>query len=69
MYGRDATRAVLGRRRALAPTPLLGSPPPARAVSRLELLEAGDAVHDWRERMLDLHGEYARKAKGYPVWA
>jgi glutathione S-transferase len=34
----------------------------ARCVSPLPLLEAGDAVHDWRERMLDLHGGLARRA-------
>jgi glutathione S-transferase len=34
----------------------------ARSVSPLPLLEAGDAVHTWRERMLDLHGGMARRA-------
>jgi glutathione S-transferase len=34
----------------------------ARSVSPLPLLEAGDAVHAWRERMLDLHGGMARRA-------
>ncbi|SDB67250.1 Glutathione S-transferase [Belnapia rosea] len=33
-----------------------------RAVSPLPLLEPGDAVHDWQERMLDLHGGLARAA-------
>jgi glutathione S-transferase len=34
----------------------------ARSVSALPLLEADDAVHAWRERMLDLHGGMARAA-------
>ncbi len=34
----------------------------ARSVSPLKLLEADDAVHAWRERMLDLHGGVARRA-------
>jgi glutathione S-transferase len=34
----------------------------ARVVSPLELLAADDAVHAWRERMLDLHGGLARNA-------
>lgn len=34
----------------------------ARSVSPLRLLEPGDAVHAWRERMLDLHGGMARRA-------
>jgi len=41
----------------------------ARAMSPLRLLEPDDPVYAWRERMLDLHGGYARAAKGYPVWA
>jgi glutathione S-transferase len=41
----------------------------ARAVSPVRLLEPDDPVFAWRERMLDLHGGLARKAKGYPVWA
>jgi glutathione S-transferase len=32
----------------------------ARIVSRCDLLESGDAVADWRERMLDLFGGLAR---------
>ena len=40
----------------------------ARAVSPVRLLEPDDPVYAWRERMLDLHGGYARAAKGYPVW-
>lgn len=34
----------------------------ARSVSDFVLLEPGDAVHGWRERMLDLHGAMARQA-------
>jgi glutathione S-transferase len=41
----------------------------ARAMSPVRLLEPDDPVYAWRERMLDLHGGLARKAKGYPVWA
>ena len=41
----------------------------ARAVSPQRLLEPDDPVYAWRERMLDLYGGLARKAKGYPVWA
>ncbi len=38
-----------------------------RCVSPAKLLAADDAVYAWRERMLDLHGGLARKARGYPV--
>ncbi len=41
----------------------------ARAVSPQRLLEPDDPVFAWRERLLDLHGGLARKAKGYEVWA
>jgi glutathione S-transferase len=41
----------------------------ARSVSPQRLLEPDDPVYEWRERMLDLWDGYARKAKGYPVWA
>lgn len=41
----------------------------ARALSPQRLLEPDDPVYAWRERMLDLHDGFARKAKGYPVWA
>jgi glutathione S-transferase len=34
-----------------------------RTISPLELLEPDDPVHAWRERMLDLFGGMARKAK------
>ena len=34
----------------------------ARCVSRLELLEESDPVYDWRERILDLFGGFARSA-------
>jgi glutathione S-transferase len=40
----------------------------ARCVSPVRLLDPDDPVYAWRERMLDLHGGYARQAKGYPVW-
>jgi glutathione S-transferase len=35
----------------------------ARCVSSFRLLEESDAVHDWLERMLDLHGEIGRRAR------
>ena len=34
----------------------------ARAVSPIALLETDDPVHAWRERMLDAHGGFCRKA-------
>jgi glutathione S-transferase len=34
----------------------------ARSCSPLPLLEAGDAVHAWRDRLLDLHDGMARRA-------
>lgn len=39
----------------------------ARAVSPVQLLAPDDAVHAWRERLLDAHGGLARRAKGYPA--
>jgi len=39
----------------------------ARGVSDFKLLAADDAVHAWRERMLDAYGGEARRATGYPV--
>ncbi len=36
----------------------------SRAVSQIKLLEHGDPVYAWRERMLDLHNGAARKAPG-----
>lgn len=38
----------------------------AHAVSSVPLLAPNDAVHAWRERLLDAHGGVARRAKGYP---
>lgn len=37
----------------------------ARSVSPLDLLAPDDAVHAWRERMLDLHGGMARRAPSF----
>jgi glutathione S-transferase len=34
----------------------------ARSCSPLPLLEAGDPLHGWRDRLLDLHGGMARRA-------
>lgn len=48
---------------------LFGTFQSARSVSPTRLLEPDDPVYAWRERMLDLFDGYARKAKGYPVWA
>lgn len=39
----------------------------ARATSPFKLLEPDDPVASWRERMLDLHGGFARNSVGYPV--
>jgi glutathione S-transferase len=39
----------------------------ARNVSAFKLLAADDAVHAWRERMLDLFDGEARKSRGYPI--
>jgi len=36
-------------------------------MSPAQLLEPGDPLCAWRERMLDLYGGLARKARGYPV--
>lgn len=41
----------------------------ARVMSPARLLEPDDPVYAWRERMLDLFDGYARKARGYEVWA
>lgn len=37
-------------------------------MSPVRLLEPDDTVYAWRERMLDLYDDYARKAMGFPVW-
>lgn len=37
----------------------------ARAISGRPLLEEGDVIYAWRERMLDLYGGYARLSPGY----
>ncbi len=69
-------RALLAPlRRVLGTQPFLGGATPdyadytvlggfmwARSVSPLRLLEAGDDLHAWRERMLDLFGGLARGA-------
>jgi glutathione S-transferase len=39
----------------------------ARAISPFALVDRGDPVFAWRERMLDLFGGHARRASGYPV--
>jgi len=37
----------------------------ARAVSPVALVEAGDPVFDWRERLLDAFGGFARNARHF----
>jgi len=39
----------------------------ARVVSPFRLLEEGDSVYAWRERLLDAFDGLARKSPGYPV--
>jgi glutathione S-transferase len=41
----------------------------ARTISPIRLLEPEDPLFAWRERLLGLWGNYAREAKGFPVWA
>ena len=38
-----------------------------RAISAFKLIEADDPIYAWRQRMLDLFGGLAAKAKGYSV--
>jgi glutathione S-transferase len=38
----------------------------ARVVSRFRLLEGGDPVHAWRQRLLDAFDGMARNSPGYP---
>jgi glutathione S-transferase len=67
-------------RMTLAAQPFLGGDAPdyadhavfggfmwARAVSPLRVLEPDDAIHAWRERMLDLHGGLARRAPAFDI--
>jgi glutathione S-transferase len=58
---------ISGRAPGLADYILFGTFQWPRAVSPVKLLESDDPVYAWRERMLDLYGGLARKAKGYPV--
>jgi glutathione S-transferase len=60
---------VSGKAPGFADYVLFGAFQWARVVSPARLLEPDDPVYAWRERVLDLHGGYAREAKGYPVWA
>ena len=39
----------------------------AKSVSPIQLLDADDPVHAWRERMLDAYGGVGRKAVGFAV--
>jgi glutathione S-transferase len=59
---------VSGKAPGFADYILFGAFQWARAVSPQRLLEPDDPVFAWREKMLDLHGGLARKAKGYAVW-
>lgn len=58
---------ICGAAPAYADYILMGTFMWARSTSPAQLLAADDAVHAWRERMLDLHGGLARRARGYPV--
>lgn len=58
---------ICGAAPAYADYILFGAFQWARVMSPARLLETDDPVHAWRERMLDLHGGLARKAKGYPA--
>lgn len=58
---------VCGDAPAYADCILFGAFQWARVMSPAVLLEKDDPLHAWRERMLDLHGGLARKAKGYPA--
>jgi glutathione S-transferase len=58
-----------GERPAFADYIVFGPFQWARSVSPTRLLEPDDPAYAWRERMLDLFDGYARRAKGYPVWA
>jgi glutathione S-transferase len=60
---------VCGKAPGFADYILFGAFQWARALSPQRLLEPDDPVFAWREKMLDLHGGLARKAKGHPVWA
>ncbi len=56
-----------GRTPGFADYLLIGEFQWARAVSAVKLLEKGDPIFAWRERVMDLFGGYARGAVGYPV--
>jgi glutathione S-transferase len=58
-----------GREPSFADFILFGAFQWSRVVSPTRLLEPDDPVYAWRERLLDAHDGYARKALGYPVWA
>jgi glutathione S-transferase len=56
---------VCGKAPAYADYVVFGAFQWARAISRFELLEAGDPVRTWRSRMLDLFGGLARRVPAY----
>jgi glutathione S-transferase len=58
---------VSGAAPAFADYILFGAFQWARVMSPAQLLETADPLYAWRERMLDLYGGMARKAKAYPV--
>ena len=58
-----------GREPSFADFILFGAFQWSRVVSPTRLLEPDDPVYAWRERLLDAHDGYSRKALGYPVWA
>jgi len=58
---------ISGAAPAFADYILFGAFQWARVMSPAQLLETADPLYAWRERMLDLYGGMARKAKAYPV--
>ena len=58
---------LAGRRPGFADYLLLAEFQWARALSAVRLLEKGDPISAWRERVMDLFGGYARNAVGYPA--
>lgn len=58
---------LCGERPAYADYIVFGAFQLARSVSPLRLLEPGDALYDWRSRMLDLHGALGRSTTAYPA--
>jgi hypothetical protein len=64
---RAAVRERSGDRAMYADYILFGAFQWARCISPYHLLNDGDPVAAWRDRMLRLHGGIGLKATGYPV--